>query len=169
MPVVTSVENPDPRARGPGLGSIVNPAHASKKDEDSLPELRTPRPGNLVRPHRHLQTTKQRPVALRKLNLDGDRQADLTVHGGEHRAYSQPMPRRAVLANAVNPEPKRGGRLLPRPPSASTTRLRQSELAIQLLPRCFIPNEFPRSAPQPILKNIADGQRKARQPLGIGT
>src|SRR5262249_50890192 len=24
-------------------------------------------------------------VALRKLNLDGDRQADLTVHGGEHK------------------------------------------------------------------------------------
>ena len=23
-------------------------------------------------------------VALRRLNLDGDRQADLTVHGGEH-------------------------------------------------------------------------------------
>jgi MOSC domain-containing protein YiiM len=27
-----------------------------------------------------------RRVALRKLNLDGDRQADLTVHGGEHKA-----------------------------------------------------------------------------------
>src|SRR5713101_6785982 len=25
-------------------------------------------------------------VALRKLNLDGDRQADLTVHGGKHKA-----------------------------------------------------------------------------------
>ena len=25
-------------------------------------------------------------VAFRKLNLDGDRQADLTVHGGEHKA-----------------------------------------------------------------------------------
>ena len=25
-------------------------------------------------------------VSLRKLNLDGDRQADLTVHGGEHKA-----------------------------------------------------------------------------------
>jgi MOSC domain-containing protein YiiM len=25
-------------------------------------------------------------VALRKLNLDGDRQADMTVHGGEHKA-----------------------------------------------------------------------------------
>lgn len=25
-------------------------------------------------------------VAMRKLNLDGDRQADLTVHGGEHKA-----------------------------------------------------------------------------------
>src|SRR5260370_22123224 len=31
-------------------------------------------------------------VALRKLNLDGDRQADLTVHGGEHKAvYCYPM------------------------------------------------------------------------------
>jgi len=31
-------------------------------------------------------------VALRKLNLDGDRQADLTVHGGEHRAvYCYPL------------------------------------------------------------------------------
>jgi MOSC domain-containing protein YiiM len=31
-------------------------------------------------------------VALRKLNLDGDRQADLTVHGGEHKAvYSYPL------------------------------------------------------------------------------
>src|ERR1700752_3668891 len=31
-------------------------------------------------------------VALRKLNLDGDRQADLTVHGGEYKAvYCYPM------------------------------------------------------------------------------
>jgi MOSC domain-containing protein YiiM len=31
-------------------------------------------------------------VALRKLNLDGDGQADLTVHGGEHKtAYCYPM------------------------------------------------------------------------------
>ena len=27
-------------------------------------------------------------LALRKLNIDGDRQADLTVHGGEHKAVS---------------------------------------------------------------------------------
>ena len=31
-------------------------------------------------------------VALRKLNLDGDRQADLSVHGGEHKAvYCYPI------------------------------------------------------------------------------
>jgi MOSC domain-containing protein YiiM len=31
-------------------------------------------------------------VALRKLNLDGDRQADLDVHGGEHKAvYCYPL------------------------------------------------------------------------------
>src|SRR6267154_372437 len=31
-------------------------------------------------------------VALRKLNLDGDRQADLTVHGGEYKAvYCYPI------------------------------------------------------------------------------
>jgi len=31
-------------------------------------------------------------VALRKLNLDGDRQADLNVHGGEHKAvYCYPI------------------------------------------------------------------------------
>jgi len=31
------------------------------------------------------------PVQLRKLNLDGDRQADLTVHGGPHKAvYAYP-------------------------------------------------------------------------------
>ncbi|PYV79379.1 MAG: MOSC domain-containing protein [Acidobacteria bacterium] len=31
-------------------------------------------------------------TALRKLNLDGDRQADLTVHGGEHKAvYCYPL------------------------------------------------------------------------------
>ncbi|MGH9776369.1 MAG: MOSC domain-containing protein [Candidatus Acidiferrales bacterium] len=31
-------------------------------------------------------------VALRKLNLDGDRQGDLTVHGGEHKAvYAYPL------------------------------------------------------------------------------
>ena len=31
-------------------------------------------------------------IALRKLNLDGDRQADLTVHGGEHKAvYCYPL------------------------------------------------------------------------------
>jgi MOSC domain-containing protein YiiM len=32
------------------------------------------------------------PVTLRTLNLDGDRQADLTVHGGEHKAvYCYPI------------------------------------------------------------------------------
>jgi|HubBroStandDraft_6_1064221.scaffolds.fasta_scaffold87013_2 MOSC domain-containing protein YiiM len=32
------------------------------------------------------------PVALRKLNLDGDRQADLTVHGGDYKAvYCYPI------------------------------------------------------------------------------
>ncbi|PYV68618.1 MAG: MOSC domain-containing protein [Acidobacteria bacterium] len=32
------------------------------------------------------------PITLRKLNLDGDRQADLTVHGGEHKAvYCYPL------------------------------------------------------------------------------
>ena len=31
-------------------------------------------------------------IPLRKLNLDGDRQADLTVHGGEHKAvYCYPL------------------------------------------------------------------------------
>jgi len=31
-------------------------------------------------------------IALRKLNLDGDRQADLTVHGGEYKAvYGYPL------------------------------------------------------------------------------
>ncbi len=31
-------------------------------------------------------------IRLRKLNLDGDRQADLTVHGGEHKAvYCYPL------------------------------------------------------------------------------
>src|ERR1700686_5674365 len=31
-------------------------------------------------------------VAVRKLNLDGDGQADLTVHGGEHKAvYCYPL------------------------------------------------------------------------------
>jgi MOSC domain-containing protein YiiM len=34
----------------------------------------------------------ERRVALRKLNLDGDRQADLSVHGGEHKAvYCYPV------------------------------------------------------------------------------
>jgi MOSC domain-containing protein YiiM len=34
----------------------------------------------------------QGPVKLRKLNLDGDKQADLTVHGGEDKAvYAYPM------------------------------------------------------------------------------
>jgi MOSC domain-containing protein YiiM len=32
------------------------------------------------------------PVKLRKLNLDGDKQADLTVHGGKDKAvYAYPM------------------------------------------------------------------------------
>ena len=32
-------------------------------------------------------------IALRTLNLDGDRQADLSVHGGEHKAvYCYPLP-----------------------------------------------------------------------------
>jgi len=31
------------------------------------------------------------PVMLRRFNLDGDRQADLTVHGGKHKAvYAYP-------------------------------------------------------------------------------
>ena len=34
----------------------------------------------------------ERRVALRRLNLDGDRQADLSVHGGEHKAvYCYPI------------------------------------------------------------------------------
>jgi MOSC domain-containing protein YiiM len=48
--------------------------------------------------HGRLVTTAifKQPVAgrvpLRKLNLDGDRQADLTVHGGEHKAvYCYPL------------------------------------------------------------------------------
>ena len=32
------------------------------------------------------------PIRLRKLNLDGDRQADLTLHGGQHKAvYCYPV------------------------------------------------------------------------------
>ena len=48
--------------------------------------------------HGHAVTTGifKEPVAgrvtLRKLNLDGDRQADLTVHGGEYKAvYCYPL------------------------------------------------------------------------------
>ena len=38
-------------------------------------------------------------VKLRKLNLDGDKQADLTVHGGEDKAvYAYPMEHYEVLA-----------------------------------------------------------------------
>jgi MOSC domain-containing protein YiiM len=32
------------------------------------------------------------PIMLRKLNLDGDKQADLTVHGGDKAVYSYPAP-----------------------------------------------------------------------------
>jgi MOSC domain-containing protein YiiM len=36
-------------------------------------------------------------VALRKLNLDGDRQADLTVHGGTYKGrVKNPTPETAV-------------------------------------------------------------------------
>ena len=39
------------------------------------------------------------PVKLRKLNLDGDKQADLTVHGGEDKAvYAYPMEHYRYLA-----------------------------------------------------------------------
>jgi MOSC domain-containing protein YiiM len=41
--------------------------------------------GRMVRTGIFKEPVKGR-VALRKLNLDGDRQADLTVHGGEHKA-----------------------------------------------------------------------------------
>ncbi len=41
--------------------------------------------GRMVRTAIFKEPVKGR-MALRKLNLDGDRQADLTVHGGEHKA-----------------------------------------------------------------------------------
>lgn len=42
-------------------------------------------------------------IALRKLNLDGDRQADLTVHGGEHKAvYSYPLEHYAYWKNELH-------------------------------------------------------------------
>ncbi len=41
--------------------------------------------GRMVRTAIFKEPVKGR-LALRKLNLDGDRQADLTVHGGEHKA-----------------------------------------------------------------------------------
>src|SRR6266849_6293808 len=44
-------------------------------------------------------------VALRKLNLDGDRQADLTVHGGEFKAvYCSPSP---TTGNPISPRESR--------------------------------------------------------------
>jgi MOSC domain-containing protein YiiM len=47
--------------------------------------------GNIVTTAIFKQPVEGR-VALRKLNLDGDRQADLTVHGGEHKAvYCYPF------------------------------------------------------------------------------
>ena len=47
-------------------------------------------------------------VALRKLNLDGDRQADLSVHGGEHKAvYCYPIEHYGYWAKELS------GRALP--------------------------------------------------------
>jgi MOSC domain-containing protein YiiM len=47
--------------------------------------------GNIVTTAIFKQPVEGR-VALRKLNLNGDRQADLTVHGGEHKAvYCYPF------------------------------------------------------------------------------
>jgi MOSC domain-containing protein YiiM len=47
--------------------------------------------GRKITPGIYKQPVEGR-VALRKLNLDGDRQADLTVHGGEHKAvYCYPL------------------------------------------------------------------------------
>jgi MOSC domain-containing protein YiiM len=41
-------------------------------------------------------------ISLRKLNLDGDRQADLTVHGGEHKAvYCYPLSHYAYWRNEL--------------------------------------------------------------------
>src|SRR5436190_2091818 len=40
----------------------------------------------------HFQASGRGRVALAKLNLDGDRQADLSVHGGEYKAvYCYPI------------------------------------------------------------------------------
>jgi MOSC domain-containing protein YiiM len=71
---------------------------AEKKRSPAAKERRTMKLVSLntgmpkeVRWHGRIVTTSifkepvQGRVALRKLNLDGDRQADLTVHGGEHK------------------------------------------------------------------------------------
>ncbi len=45
----------------------------------------------------------QSRVSLRKFNLDGDRQADLTVHGGEHKAvYCYPFAHYAFWQQELN-------------------------------------------------------------------
>ena len=62
-----------------------------------LVSVNTGLPSNVTWHGRHVTTgifklPVQGRVALRKLNLDGDRQADLTVHGGEHKAvYCYPL------------------------------------------------------------------------------
>jgi MOSC domain-containing protein YiiM len=54
-------------------------------------------------------------VALRKLNLDGDRQADLTVHGGEHKAvYCYPLAHYGYWKREFIAQKTRDGAELPR-------------------------------------------------------
>jgi MOSC domain-containing protein YiiM len=80
----------------PGFGSIVNPTHTSNPAL-RIVSLNLGLPRDVIW-HGQTVTTGiykhpvQGPVRARKLDLDGDRQADLTVHGGEHKAvYVYPV------------------------------------------------------------------------------
>jgi MOSC domain-containing protein YiiM len=76
---------------------VVHPIAGDSENEMKLVSVNTGLPREVIWHGRTVATgifkqSVEGRVAVLKLNLDGDRQADLTVHGGEHKAvYCYPV------------------------------------------------------------------------------
>jgi MOSC domain-containing protein YiiM len=82
---------------GCGHNVVIGNAHGKDQREMKLVSVNTGLPREVTWHGRNVTTAickqpVEGRVALRKLNLDGDRQADLSVHGGEYKAvYCYPL------------------------------------------------------------------------------
>ena len=80
--------------------------------------------------HRHFQVARAGPVMLRRLNLDGDRQADLEVHGGTQQGRLRlPLGALRILAQGIAGAWNCHGAILAKisPPKGSLKRTPASE------------------------------------------